>query len=102
VAIRLSLGKPHLGLRIRLRTLIAAIALFAVALWAAISIWSPTRRLSRLVRAGQPTYIRREAASALGHEISFREVDQVSPARGARFGRSRGPAVGGTGAEADR
>ena len=77
MAIRLSLGKPHLGLRIRLRTLIAAIALFAVALWAALSIWSPTRRLSRLVRAGQPTYVRREAASALGHEIPFWEVDQA-------------------------
>src|SRR6516225_3728959 len=63
--------------RLRLRTQLALIALLAVSLWAGLSIWSPTRRLGRLVRADQPVYIRREAASALGHQIPAWEVEQA-------------------------
>ncbi len=63
--------------RLRLRTLAILIAVLAVALWAGLNIWSPTRRLSRLLQPDQPVYIRREAASALGYEIPSWEVDQA-------------------------
>jgi HEAT repeat protein len=61
----LKLPKP----RLRLRSLIILVALLAVSMWAGLNIWSPTRRLGRLLRADQPVYIRRDAASALGHQI---------------------------------
>jgi HEAT repeat protein len=63
--------------RLRLRTLAIVVALVALALWAGISIWSPTRRLGRLLRADQPVYVRREAASSLGRAIPPWEVDQA-------------------------
>jgi hypothetical protein len=70
---RLKLWRP----RLRLRTLAILIAVLAVALWAGLNIWSPTRRLGRLLQPDQPVYIRREAASALGYEIPSWEVDQA-------------------------
>ncbi|MFO0893168.1 MAG: HEAT repeat domain-containing protein [Isosphaeraceae bacterium] len=63
--------------RLRLRTLVALIAVLAVSLWAGLSIWSPTRRLGRLLRADQPAFVRREAASSLGWGIPPWEVDQA-------------------------
>jgi HEAT repeat protein len=56
---------------------VVLIALLAVGLWGGLSLWSPTRRLGRLMRADQPAYIRREAVAALGHEIPSWEVDQA-------------------------
>ena len=38
---------------------------------------SPTRRLGRLLQADQPVFVRREAASSLGRDIPFWEVDQA-------------------------
>jgi HEAT repeat protein len=64
-------------LRFRVRTLVLLVAMIAVGLWGALMWFSPTRRLGRLVRADQPAYIRREAASALGHEIPPWEVGQA-------------------------
>ena len=63
--------------RLRLRTLAALVAVLAVSLWAGLSIWSPTRRLGRLLMADQPVFVRREAASSLGREIPPWEVDQA-------------------------
>jgi HEAT repeat protein len=63
--------------RLRLRTLAALVAGLAVTLWAGLSIWSPTRRLGRLLMADQPTFVRREAASSLGRGIPPWEVDQA-------------------------
>jgi HEAT repeat protein len=65
------------GFRLRLRTLAALVAVLAVTLWAGLSIWSPTRRLGRLLMADQPVFVRREAASSLGREIPPWEVDQA-------------------------
>jgi len=70
---RLKLPRPRLSLR----TLAVLIAVWAVALWAGLSIWSPTRRLGRLLRADQPVFVRREAASSLGRDIPYWEVDQA-------------------------
>jgi HEAT repeat protein len=70
---RLKLPRPRLSLR-ALAVLIAALA---VSLWAGLNIWSPTRRLGRLLRADQPVFVRREAASSLGRDIPFGEVDQA-------------------------
>jgi HEAT repeat protein len=64
-------------LRLRLRTLAALIAILAVALWAGLNIWSPTRRLSRLLQADNPVYIRRDAASAIGFQVPPWEVEQA-------------------------
>ncbi len=64
-------------LRLRLRTLAALVAVLTVSLWAGLSIWSPTRRLGRLLMADQPVFVRREAASSLGRAIPPREVDQA-------------------------
>jgi hypothetical protein len=47
---RLKLPRP----RVRLRTLTILIAASAVTLWAGLNIWSPTRRLGRLLRPDQP------------------------------------------------
>jgi HEAT repeat protein len=72
------MDKPRkLRIRFRLRTLIVLIAVLGVLLSAALAVWSPTRRLARLVRADQPEYVRREAASALGHQIPAWEVSQA-------------------------
>jgi HEAT repeat protein len=65
------------GFRLRLRTLAALVAVLAVSLWAGLSIWSPTRRLGRLLMADQPVFVRREAAASLGREIPPWEVDQA-------------------------
>ena len=70
---RLKLPSP----RLRLRTLVILIAALAVALWAGLNIWSPTRRLGRRLQPDQPVYVRREAASSLGREIPFWETDQA-------------------------
>ncbi len=59
--------------RLSLRTLAVPIA----ALWAGLSIWSPTRCLGRLLQPDQPTLIRHELASSLGHEIPPWEVDRA-------------------------
>ncbi|WP_165248792.1 HEAT repeat domain-containing protein [Paludisphaera soli] len=56
------LGRP----RFRLSTMVLLVALCAAATWAGMNFLSPTRRLARLLRPGQPAYLRREAASALG------------------------------------
>jgi hypothetical protein len=65
--------------RVRVRTLLALVAVVALALWAGLMIFSPTRRLGRLVRPDQPAYVRREAASDLGYQIPPWEVaDAVS------------------------
>jgi HEAT repeat protein len=69
------LKRPRL--RLRLRTLVILVALAALILWAGVSIWSPTRRLGRLLQADQPVYVRREAASSLGRAIPPWEVDQA-------------------------
>lgn len=69
------LGLPRL--RVSVRTMTVLIAVLAVSFWAALNIWSPTRRLGRLLRADQPAYVRREAASSLGHEIPSWEVDRA-------------------------
>jgi HEAT repeat protein len=53
------------------------IAVVAVALWAGLSIWSPTRRLGRLLRADQPAYVRRDAAAELGYQVPAWEVEQA-------------------------
>jgi HEAT repeat protein len=70
---RLKLTRPRLSLR----TMTVLIAVAAVTLWAGLNIWSPTRRLGRLLRADQPAYVRREAASSLGRDIPSWEVDQA-------------------------
>jgi HEAT repeat protein len=70
---RLKLPRP----RFSLRTVGVLIAALAVTLWAGLNIWSPTRRLGRLLRADQPEFIRREAASSLGRDIPSWEIDQA-------------------------
>src|SRR5262245_8281284 len=71
-------------LQLSLRNLTLLVAVLALALWTGLSIWSPTRRFGRLLRADQPVFMRREAASSLGRGIPFWEVDQaVSIAIGA-------------------
>jgi HEAT repeat protein len=70
---RLKLPGPQLSLR----TMAILIAVLAVTLRAGLHIWSPTRRLGRLLRADQPTFIRREAASSLGRDIPSWEVGQA-------------------------
>jgi HEAT repeats len=65
------------GPQLRLCTLIVLIAVLEVSLWAGLSIWSPTRRMGRLLQADQPTFIRREAASSLGRGIPSWEVGQA-------------------------
>src|SRR5262245_25791209 len=72
-SMRLKLPRPRLSLR----ALAVLIAVLAVALWAGLNIWSPTRRLGRLLRADQPVFVRREAASSLGRDIPYWEVDQA-------------------------
>jgi HEAT repeat protein len=64
-------------LRLRLQTQLVLIALLAVALWAGLSIRSPTRRLGRLLRADQPAFIRLEAAAELGYKAPAWEVEQA-------------------------
>jgi len=63
--------------RLRLRTLTILIAVLAVILWAGLSIWSPTRRLGRLLTPDQPPFVRREAAASLGQGIPPWEVEQA-------------------------
>jgi HEAT repeat protein len=63
--------------RVRLRTLAILIAALAVTLWAGLNIWSPTRRLGRLLRPDQPVFVRREAASSLGRDIPSWEVNRA-------------------------
>lgn len=70
---RVKLPKP----RLRLRTLLVLVGLSAVALGVGLHFWSPTRRLSRLLRPDQPAYVRREAASSLGYRIPPWEVEQA-------------------------
>jgi HEAT repeat protein len=65
------------GPQIRLRTLAILIAALAMMLWAGLRIWSPTRRLGRLLQADQPVLVRREAASSLGRSIPSWEVDEA-------------------------
>jgi HEAT repeats len=65
------------GPRVRLRTLAILIAAVAVTLWAGLNIWSPTRRLGRLLGADQPVFVRREAASSLGRDIPSWETDRA-------------------------
>jgi len=64
-------------LRLSLRSLAVLIALVAVALWAVITIWSPTRRLNYLLRLDQPDYIRRDLPWELAHTIPFWEMDRA-------------------------
>src|SRR5262249_29203488 len=63
--------------RVCLRTLAILIAALAVTLWAGLNIWSPTRRLGRLLRPDQPVLVRREAAWSLGRDIPSWEVDRA-------------------------
>jgi HEAT repeat protein len=70
---RLKLPRP----RVHLRSLAILIAALAVTLWAVHNIWSPTRRLGRLLRADQPVFVRREAASSLGCDIPSWELDRA-------------------------
>jgi HEAT repeat protein len=63
--------------RLRLRTLTVLVALVALSLWVGLNLWSPTRRLGHRLRADQPVFIRREAASSLGRDIPFWEVDNA-------------------------
>ena len=70
--------KPRIPrLRLRLRTLAVLIAILAVSLWAGLIFWSPTRRLSRLLQADSPAYIRREAAAAIGFQVPPWEVEHA-------------------------
>jgi HEAT repeat protein len=71
----MSLKLPRM--RFKLRTLAILVALVALTLWAGLHIWSPTRRFGRLLRADQPVYVRREAASSLGRAIPPWEVDEA-------------------------
>jgi HEAT repeat protein len=64
-------------LRLRLRTLAMLIAILAVSLWAGLIFWSPTRRLSRLLQADNPAYIRREAAAGIGFQVPPWEVEHA-------------------------
>jgi HEAT repeat protein len=64
-------------LRLRLRTLAMLIAMLAVSLWAGLNIWSPTRRLSRLLQADNPAYIRRDAAVEIGYRVPPWEVEHA-------------------------
>jgi HEAT repeat protein len=63
--------------RFSLRTMAILIAAVAAILWTGLGLLSPTRRLGRLLRADQPVYVRREAASSLGRAIPPWEVDQA-------------------------
>jgi HEAT repeat protein len=71
------LKRFRLRIRLRVRTLLALVAIFALGLWGVLMTFSPTRRLGRLVRADQPAYVRREAAALLGHQIPPWEVDEA-------------------------
>ena len=70
---RFRMPKPQL----RLRGLAALIAVVALMIWAGLGVWSPARRFGRLLRADQPAYVRRDAASALGRESPSWEVDRA-------------------------
>lgn len=63
-------------MRFRLSTLTVLVALCALAMWGWVYVTSPTRRLLSQIRAGQPTYLRREAATALGGVPAW-EADQA-------------------------
>ncbi|QDV38367.1 HEAT repeat domain-containing protein [Tautonia plasticadhaerens] len=64
--------------RLGLRSLMILVALVSLAVWGAMIIWSPTRRLAQRLRPDQPVYVRREAASTLGsHLIPAWEVDRA-------------------------
>jgi HEAT repeat protein len=65
------------AIRLRLRTLLILVALFALSLWATSWIWSPTNRFSAQLRAGEPEYLRREAAMSLGYGIPPWEVERA-------------------------
>ena len=71
----MSLKLPRI--RFKIRTLALLVAFVALSLWAGLHIWSPTRRFGRLLRADQPVYVRREAASSLGRAIPPWEVDDA-------------------------
>jgi len=58
-------------LRLRLSTLIVLVAVCGLATWFALPVLSPTWRIARLIRPGQPTYQRWEHASALGYVPSW-------------------------------
>lgn len=65
-------------IRLGLRSMMVLVALVALAVWGAMILWSPTRRLAQRLRLDQPVYVRREAASMLGgHEIPSWEVDRA-------------------------
>ena len=64
-------------LRVSLRGLALLVAVAAVVSWAGLEFTSPTRRFGRLLAADQPAYVRREAASSLGRDVPFWEVDRA-------------------------
>ena len=68
---------PRLRTRFRLSTLAALVALCAVATWAGLFFLSPTKRLTRQIRADQPAYLRREAAGGLGYVPSWEAEDAI-------------------------
>ena len=63
--------------RWRLRSMLALVALCAAMLWGWSTFLDPTGRLIRRLGADQPAYVRREAAIALGYDISPSRVDQA-------------------------
>ena len=68
---------PLKALRLRLRTLLALVALIAFLLWAGAWIWSPLNRFSAGLRQDLPDYLRREAAIGLGSGIPPWEVERA-------------------------
>jgi HEAT repeat protein len=63
--------------RFRLSTLAGLIALCAVATWIGLYLLSPTRRLTRQLQAGQPTYLRREAVIGLRDVPSWEAEEAI-------------------------
>ncbi|MDR3636027.1 MAG: HEAT repeat domain-containing protein [Isosphaeraceae bacterium] len=69
----MAMNRP--AFRVRVRSLVAFVAVCAVLLWAGIAAFDPTRRLVRELGPDQPAYIRREAAVGLGYQIPAWNVE---------------------------
>lgn len=63
-------------MRFRLSTLGVLVALCAFGMWGGLYFFSPTRRITRLIQADQPTYLRREAVIGLGY-VPFWEAEEA-------------------------
>jgi HEAT repeat protein len=63
--------------QLRLRTLLALVALIALMLWAGAWIWSPLNRFSARLGPESPVHLRREAAIGLGYGIPPWETERA-------------------------